>query len=305
MLFFIGLILFLLGLEGSKNSLKSFVDDRAKYYILKITDRMFLSILLGIIITAFIQSSSAVSIMIIGLIEADLLKLKPAICIMFGANIGTTITVQLLSFPIIRYYPILIIAGLIIITFALILKKKHIPIGFILISFGVVFAGLVLMTDFFNSPDMKGLIKYLLKYSAKNRYIGIISGTVITSIIQSSSAVTGITVSLARGNLIDLSSAVAVALGSNIGTCITAFIASINTGSTSKMMAKSHFFFNVIGVICILPFYSIFLELVEVTGSGLVRQIANAHTFFNIFNVLIFLPFLKQFIKMVSSGCKS
>ncbi len=298
-IFLSGLLLFLAGLEGSKWSIKKMVSEKFRLLMTSLNNNILLSLIIGIIITAILQSSSAVSIILISLIEAKVLTLKPAICIILGANIGTTFTVQLISLPILIYYPYMIIIGLGLIAIGIFTKKKICYFGSSILFLAVVFAGLVMMTDFFKSTDVRQTIQTILKFADSNMYLGIFIGTLTTAIVQSSSAVTGITVSLAMNNLITLRSAIAIALGSNIGTCITAFLASINAGNLSKTMAKGHFIFNSLGVFFLIPLFPIFESIVINTSDNLVRQIANAHTIFNIFNVLIFLPFLNTFISLI------
>lgn len=287
------------GLEGSKWGLKKAVSGKVEELLSDLSANVLASLLLGIIITGVIQSSSAVSVITISLIEAGILSLKPALAIIMGANIGTTITVQIISLPVLELYPQTIILGLIITLIGLLTNKKMVYTGLAVAAFGVVFAGLVMMTSFFKSPAVIELLKSLLAYTANNNLLGILLGMIVTSLIQSSSAVTGISLSLARGSIINLSSAIAIALGSNIGTCITAFIASFNCSRVSRMLATGHFIFNLIGVLVLLPFYNVFCRLVELTSNNLVRQIANAHTLFNIFNVLLFIPFISAFTDLL------
>ncbi|MFW6287648.1 MAG: Na/Pi cotransporter family protein [bacterium] len=294
-----GLFLFMAGLEGSKWSIKKVASERLRIFMMSIDNNVVLGLITGIVITAVLQSSSAVSVILISLIEARLLSLKSAICIILGANIGTTFTVQIISLPILNYYPYLILIGIILIIIGVFTDSKYIYTGSSLIFFAIVFAGLVIMTDFFKSMEMRQTILSILKYADKSIFSGILVGGFTTAIIQSSSAVTGITVTLGLNNLITLRSAIAIALGSNVGTCITAFLASINAGNVSKTMARGHFIFNLLGVLAILPIFSIFQYIVIYTSDSLVRQIANAHTVFNIFNVIIFLPFLNTFISLI------
>lgn len=301
--FFCGIFLFLSGLEGCKWSIKNIVKGKLKKIIISLDSHIFFSIIIGIIITSIMQSSSAVSIILISLIESRTLSLKSAFCIMLGANIGTTMTVQIISLPILEFYPHLIITAITIILLAKVLNEtKYFYPGAYIFFFAVVFAGLLLMSSVFKAPDNTELIMSIVKYSANNLHLGIITGTIATAIIQSSSAVTGIVFSLALNQMINLETAVAVTLGSNIGTCITAFLASINAGITSRKLAKSHFVFNAIGVITILPLYPLFIRIITLTSNQLPGQIANAHTFFNIYNVLIFLPFINTFISWIEKG---
>ena len=301
--FILGLGCFWLGLEISKRNLKKLTGNKFKNYFYRLKNNLYLCLISGILFTAIIQSSSAVSIILIGLIEAKLIDLKSALLIMMGANIGTTVTVQIISFPILSFYPVLIISGITLIILGYNCNYLN-KIGKIFMAFGLVFFGLNLMTSFFNDPHIKNFFYEMLATYGQNKYYGIIIGVLSTSILQSSSAVTGITVSLSYNNIISLPGAVAIAMGSNIGTCITGFLASFNAGITSKNLAKRHFTFNIIGVLIFIPFFNLFIELISLSSSVLTRQIANAHTFFNLFNVIFLLPFLNTFVCWQEKGDK-
>ncbi|MEJ6951653.1 Na/Pi cotransporter family protein [Natronospora cellulosivora (SeqCode)] len=296
MLFLFALLLFLFGLEATKRSIKLLASENIEKLLSRLSANLFLAIITGTIITAILQSSSAVSIILISLLDAKLLTLKSAVGILLGANIGTTVTVQIISLPILNYYYIFIIIGIIIYFSGLIFNKKFRHAGSALLFLGLVFAALIMMTNYFKSPGIKLLSDSLLKYSNANIYTAIILGTVITGIMQSSSAVAGLTVSFAINNLISLKTAVAIGIGSNIGTCITAFIASLIASKTAKSLALTHFLFNLIGVLFIIPFFSIFISFITYISNDLLRQIANSHTLFNIINLLIFIPFANKFI---------
>ncbi len=295
-IFISGLFLFLLGLEGSKRGLKGLTISGVERILKGLSEHLYLGILIGTVVTGILQSSSAVTVILIGLLEAGLINFKSAMTIVLGANIGTTITVQLISLPVVDSYLYLIFAGLFFMITGFIFKKKIIPAGLTLTSFGVVFAGLKIMTAYFQNPAASEIARKILAFSGNNFLLGILLGIIITGIIQSSSAVTGITVSLAYSNLITLPVAIAIALGSNIGTCITAFLASLNCRHTTRSLAWGHFWFNLIGVFFILPFVPYFIKLVNWTSPNLVRQIANSHTIFNIVNVIIFMPFFETFV---------
>jgi phosphate:Na+ symporter len=292
-IFFSGLALFLIGLEGSKRFLKSLSSSGIENKLKKLSKKHFLSLLLGILVTGILQSSSAVSIILIALIEGNLINLKTALLIMMGANIGTTLTVQLISLPILSFYPFIIIGGILLVfigycsflrklffnvfnfivdnlnsdinrfKFAIFYNRKanffnnkYIKIGLILISFGVIFAGLEIMKGYFNNLQVRNIIHNLLINYGNKRIYGITIGIIITSLFQSSSAVTGIIVSLSYNNIITLPTAIAISLGTNIGTCITAFWASLTSGKTAKNLALGHFLFNTLGVIFIYIFFA-------------------------------------------------
>ncbi|MCG8516330.1 MAG: Na/Pi symporter [Halanaerobiales bacterium] len=301
-IFLIGLFLFLLGLEGTKRSIKIIATAKIKAILQGLSENIFLAVLIGTIITAVLQSSSAVTIILIALLEAGLLNIRSAMGIVLGANIGTTVTVQIISLPILSFFPLIIISGVVLILIGIIFRSKIFFGGLAIFSFGIVLAGLELMTGYFQNPGTHRLIEHCLAYSGTNPYKGILVGILITGVIQSSSLVTGITVVLANNNLITLASAVAITLGSNIGTCVTAFIASINSGQVARSMVWGHFFFNLIGVLVILPCLGWLIALVRMSSPNLVRQIANAHTLFNLFNLLLFLPFLNPFISFLGGN---
>ncbi len=298
MFFCLGFLTFFSGLELTKLSLKNMHGRFIEEFIKSFTGNLYFCIFIGVIITAILQSSSAVSIILISLIEARLIKFESAFAILLGANIGTTITVQILSLPILSAYLYLFIAGTFFIVIGKIYKKYLFKIGMIIFSFALVFWGLNMMTSYFSQDSIKLLMTKILSLS-NNIFYGISLGGLITAIVQSSSVVTAITLSLARNNLITLSIAIAISLGSNIGTCITAFLASINGGKKAKALAKGHFLFNLLGVIFVLLFYPLFLKLINYIDGSLMRKIANAHTLFNIVSLLFFIPFYNYFINFL------
>ncbi|MFW5998647.1 MAG: Na/Pi cotransporter family protein [Bacillota bacterium] len=294
-IFIVGFFLFLIGLELAKKGLQKLAGTGIKNSLTKIQDHKYLSLSTGIFFTSVLQSSSAVSIILIGLIEAELMDFKNAFIIMLGANIGTTVTVQLISFPVLSSYPYLIITGILFLIFGF-FNKLFLKLGKIVIAFGLVFFGLDLMTSIFVNPEIRMIFYSWFSRYGHNNYYGIIFGLISTALVQSSSAVTGILVTLGRNNIIGLSEAVAIAAGSNIGTCFTAFLASFNSGKTSRKLAIGHLFFNLTGVLILLAIYDIFIKIVSLTNTNLSHQIANAHTIFNILTVIIFLPFLDKVI---------
>jgi len=298
MFFFLGFIIFFSGLELTRFSLKNmhgrFIEEYIKFY----TGNLYFCIFTGVIITAILQSSSAVSIILISFIEAKLIKFESAIAIIIGANIGTTITVQILSLPILSAYFYMLIAGTFFIIIGKIFENYLFKIGVIIFSFALVFWGLNMMTSYFSQDSVRLLLIKILSLS-DNIFYGIFLGGLITAIVQSSSIVTAITLSLARNDLITLAIAISISLGSNIGTCITAFLASINSGKKAKALAKGHFLFNLLGVIFVLLYYPLFLKIINFIDGNLMRRIANAHTFFNIVSLLIFLPFYNKFVEFL------
>lgn len=298
LIFLLGLLLFLVGIEGCKEGMNQAVSGKFKNLLLNMPDSLLPSIFIGIIFTAIIQSSSAVTVILISLLETKLVKFKTAIGIVLGANIGTTVTVQIITLPITKIYLYIILLGVVMFILSIPGNNKNIKYtGIVILSFGLVFMGLELMTGYFFKNTHT--IRFLLLKTADNIGYGLLGGAFITSIIQSSSAVTGIIVSLGKTGLISLPAAVAIALGSNVGTCVTAFIASINCGRISRSLAKGHLIFNILGVLAVMPFFNYLIKIIELSSTDLVRQIANGHTIFNIFNVIIFLPIFNTFVSVL------
>lgn len=295
-IFFAGLILFFLGLEGNKTFLKQITASRITALLEILSGNFLLAIVTGIIITTVLQSSSAVSVILISLLEGKIIKLKPATGILLGANIGTTVTIQIISLPILSLYPYFITTGILLAIYGTVLQhNKFKYTGFILLSFGAVFAGIQLMSAAFLGNSGKATLSRIIK-SVDNKYTGIIAGTLLTALVQSSSIVSGTTLSLATNNLLGLSGAAAITLGSNVGTCVTAFLASWNCSTQARLLALIHLTFNLSGIILLLFFFDPFLNFVTLTSSQLTRQIANAHTLFNTFHLFIFAPLFLLYI---------
>jgi len=296
MIFFVGFFLFISGMQGTKKYFEKLASKKIRNYIIKYTNSFFVAILIGLISTAILQSSSVVSIVLISLLNAGLIKLKAAFAIIMGANIGTTLTLQLISTPIVDYYYILLILAFIFLIYDILIKRfKYHYYTMIVFNFAIIFTGFKMILLYFNNPDKIIFFSNLLSM-ADNLLSAIIYGLFVTSIMQSSSAVSGIILSLLKVDIIDLSTAIAVILGSNIGTCITAIIAAINGNKYAKSLAIAQFIYNFAAVIILIPFYNIFFSIIKFTGGNISRQLANAHTIFNIFNLLLFLPFFNTFI---------
>jgi len=296
----LGLTLFLLGMEGVKDSFYKASGQRLEYLLKTLTNNIISSIITGIVVTMIIQSSSATTVIIISLVNANLLTLEQAFGVIMGANIGTTVTVQLISFRLEEYLWIVIILGIIFYLLYYVKRnRKLMYIGRGLLGFSILFIGLEILSNMIVNIQDLDIFVNTMTYLGSKPLLGILIGIVLTAIIQSSSALTGIIVVLAKGGMVDLTLAITLALGSNIGTCITAFIASIGSSRVAKQTAWAHILFNIFGVIAVLPILSLFIELISLTSQELARQIANAHTVFNLFNTLIVLPARGIFIKVI------
>lgn len=286
-----GLSLFLYGMHMMSNGLEQSAGDRLQSILEKLTKNRFLAILVGAGITAIIQSSSATTVMVIGFVSSGLMPLRKAVWVIMGANIGTTITGQLIALDIGMIAPIFAITGTIMVTFMKNKKINH--IGDVIAGLGILFIGMEFMGNAMvplqNSPEFVNLMT-----TFSNPLYGIIAGALFTAVIQSSSASIGILQTLASQGLISLQSSSFVLFGQNIGTCITAFLASLSGNRNAKRAALIHLMFNCIGTFIFLfvCLYSPFIEIVQSwTPDAPMAQIANVHTVFNITTTLILLPF--------------
>ena len=292
-----GLGLFLYGMQLMAGGLQKAAGDRMRRLLEVLTSNTFLAVAVGTVTTAIVQSSSATSVMVIGFVNAGLMTLKQAVGVILGANIGTTITTQMVSFKLTHFAPIAIGIGIVLLMFGK--KKSTKDIGEIFLGFGILFFGMETM-----SGAMKPLRTYqpfidLMASVAQNPLLGVAIATIFTAIIQSSSATTAIVVALASQGLLDFQAAIPLILGSNIGTTITALLASINTSLTSRRAAIAHAIFNVGGVMIFLLILKPFSAVAMATSTVTQRQIANAHTIFNIANTLLILPFIGYFVRFI------
>lgn len=292
-----GLGLFLYGMQLLSDGLQKVTGDRIQKVMEFLTNKPIMGVATGALITSIIQSSSATSVITIGLVNAGLLSLKQAVSVIVGANIGTTITAQIVSFRLEKYALPAIGIGFIVNFLAK--KRSYKYFGQILLGFGILFLGLYTM-----SQAVRPLRNYtpflnLLTNISHNPLLGIVVAAIFTAIIQSSSATTAIIIAMSIQGIMGIEAAIPLVLGSNIGTCFTAVIASIGSSITGKRVAISHLFFNIGGVVLFFFFLSKFSYLVSLTSSSIPRQIANAHTLFNLINAVILLPFLSLFIKLV------
>ena len=293
-----GLALFLYGMQMMSAGLEAAAGNRMKRILEKLTANRFLGVLVGAGITAAIQSSSATTVMVVGFVNSGMMALRQAVWIIMGANIGTTVTGLLIALDVGALAPLLAFVGVALVVF---LKK---PIlhhwGQIIAGLGVLFLGMGMMSDAM-APLRESEFFINLMTQMSNPLLGILVGMVFTAIIQSSSASVGILQTLASSGLIGLHSAAFILFGQNIGTCITAVLASIGTSRNAKRTTIIHLLFNVIGTvifttICILtPLTNLFESLLPTSPAG---QIAALHTTFNITTTLLLLPFGTQLAKI-------
>lgn len=286
-----GLALFLYGMQMMSTNLEAAAGNRMKDILEKLTANRFMGVIVGAVITAVIQSSSATTVMIVGFVNAGLMQLNQAVWLIMGANIGTTITGQMIALDVGMYAPLLAFLGVAMIMF--VKNKKVQYVGGIIAGFGVLFLGMEMMSDaMMPLRDTPSFVNLMTRFT--NPALGILAGAVFTAIIQSSSASVGILQALAMSGLIGLDGAVFVLFGQNIGTCITAVIASIGTSRNAKRTTIIHLLFNVIGTIVfvVICLTTNFVDLmIKTAPSNPAAQIANTHTVFNITTTLLLLPF--------------
>lgn len=286
-----GLALFLYGMQMMSGGLEAAAGNKMKKILEKLTANRFLGVLVGAGITAVIQSSSATTVMVVGFVNSGMMTLRQAVWIIMGANIGTTITGQLIALDIGQLAPLIAFIGVALIVF--IKNRKVHNYGLIVAGLGMLFIGMEMMSGAMEPlRELPAFVSLMTKFS--NPVLGILAGMIFTAIIQSSSASVGILQSLAKTGLIALPNAVYVLFGQNIGTCITAVLASIGTSRSAKRTTIIHLMFNLIGTtlftaVCILTPMTDFVA--GLTPGNVSAQIANMHTIFNIVTTLLLLPF--------------
>ncbi len=304
-----GLALFLFGMEQMSDALKALAADRLKDILARLTTNRFMGAITGAIVTAIIQSSSVTTVLTVGFITAGILSVSQAVGIIFGANIGTTLTAQIIAFKVTKVALLMIAVG-----FAMLFISRKDTVrqyGAMLMGLGLVFFGMSLM-----SSAMKPLRTYGpfldLMVRMETPALGILVAAAFTGLVQSSSATTGVVIAMAGQGLISLEAGIALIFGANIGTCVTAMLASIGKPREALRASLIHVLFNVAGVLIWVWFIDHLAALVlnvspetaglsgtEKLAAETPRQIANAHTIFNIANTLLLLPFGAQFARLV------
>lgn len=290
-LFIFSLGIILVGLSLLKQGLIQYTKLNLGKILGNFTRTPLLGCITGLFITALVQSSSVVTLISMGLVDTGIITFTQALGILLGANIGTTFTGQIMAFNLETLAIVLFIIGLI--TF----KIKN--LRFILFGIGFIFLGMDFLSKVFVLTQEDSFFYTMLNIAHQSTPKALIIGIFITAIIQSSSAITGIIIVLAKIGQIDLITAIAIILGSNIGTCSTALIASLTSSKTGRRVAWAHILINIIGVIIIFPFIRQYANFIELTSSSFPRQIAHAQTIFNIISSLIILPFTHSLAKLI------
>lgn len=306
-----GLALFLYGMNMMGDGLEKISGGKLEQILEKMTDKTYKGVLLGCAVTAVIQSSSAVTVMVVGFVNSGIMELSRAIGVIMGANIGTTATAWILSLTGIdgdslivnllkpsSFAPVLAVIGVFLLLFSKSDKRKN--IGGIIAGFGILMMGMEFMSDSMSGlADNQQFTSILLKFS--NPVLGILAGMILTAIIQSSSASVGILQALSLTGAVSFGTAFPIVLGQNIGTCVTALIASVGTNKNAKRAAMAHLYFNIIGVVlAVALFYggNAIFQFDFLQNTVTPSQIAIIHSVFNIFSTLVMLPFTKQLEKL-------
>ncbi len=317
-----GLGLFLFGMKVMSEGLQKVAGDRMRKILAALTSNRYVAAFVGLAVTAIIQSSSATTVMVVGFVNAGLMSLMQAIGVVLGANIGTTVTAQLIAFKITKYALPAIGIGVGLKMFSK--QKRWAYIGEIILGFGILFYGLTVMKHAFDPVKHSEEFRHIFTMVGDNHLLAVGVGALLTIIVQSSSATIGITLALASSGLLSFEGSMALILGENIGTTITANIAAIGANVAARRTAVSHFLFNVIGVAYMLLLFPYFLHFVEWITPGnadfvvttqqqaldlgvaigdkpyIARHIANTHTLFNVLNVMVFLPIIGVLAKLSS-----
>ncbi len=305
-----GLSLFLYGMERMSDALKNVAGEKMKDILGMLSNNRFMGMITGAIVTAVIQSSSVTTVMLVGFVTANLMSLSQTIGVIMGSNIGTTITAQIVAFKVTKYALLLMVVG-----FGMLFSSKKEKIqqyGYMIMGLGMIFFGMGVMSD-----AMRPLRAYQpfldLMTQMSNPVWGILVAALFTALIQSSSATTGVIIVLAMQGLITLEAGIALSFGANVGTCVTAFLASIGKPREALRVSIVHVLFNIAGVLIFLPFIEPFAKLVvgispsapegltglKAAAAVLPRQVANAHTIFNATCALLFLPLVTHIARIV------
>jgi phosphate:Na+ symporter len=292
-----GLALFLLGMERMTDSLRIIVGDSARRLLTRLTRNRFVGLLAGAALTAVVQSSSVTTVLVVGFVSAGLMTLIQSIPVVLGSNIGTTVTAQIIAFNVTSWALVFVAVGFLGASVAR--RESHRAQATALMGLGLLFFGMVVMSE-----AMAPLRTYQpfidAMASLDSVLLGILVGAVFTALVQSSSATVGVVIVLAGQGLITLDAGIALILGSNIGTSVTAVLAAIGKPRDAQRTAAANVVFNVVGVLMWLPLIGLATGWIGSLGGGTPREIANAHTMFNVVNALVFLPFVAQFAALVT-----
>ena len=297
-----GLGLFLYGMKTMSKAIETVAGAKLRHILEIFTTNRFTGMFVGLIFTAVIQSSSACTAMVVSFVNAGLMNLYQAAGVIFGANIGTTVTSQLVSFNISKYAPIILLAGVVCVMFSK--KEKVKDFGEIVVGFGILFMGLQTMSSSMSYLKTDPAVAEML-LSLDNPFLATLMGFAITTIVQSSSVTVSIVLLMAQQDMLTLPICIYIILGCNIGACSTAVLASLSGKKDAKRAAMIHLWFNIIGTVIMYVVLAFALDpviaFIKLFSADNGRFVANAHTIIEIFQVIILLPFVKPLVKLASS----
>ena len=296
LLFILFIVLFIYGMTMLRTGLFNLSSHSLELWMGKLTNKPWKGFIISIIITALLQSSSAVMVLTIGLISARILTFPQSIGIILGTNIGTTFTTEFITFNINNYLLPLAILG---VLFIIINKHKLRSIGCILFGISIVFTTMRGFKYFAGMVEHSPLVNNFFLQLADRPIVALIVGIIVTGLIQSSTATIGIMMGFLQAGLLPLEIAIAIMLGSNIGTCITSYLASIGTEKSAKLCAYAHIWLNIGGVILFFPFIDNLAHVVQGMTTNLDVQLAHASLIFNIISSILVLPFAERFGKLI------
>tara|TARA_B110000438_G_scaffold143046_1_gene137917 strand:- start:1071 stop:2816 length:1746 start_codon:yes stop_codon:yes gene_type:complete len=291
-----GLGMFLYGMEMMSGGMKIAAGNKMRSVLEKLTSNRFLAVGVGAFVTMVIQSSSATTVMLVSFVNSGLLTFVQGLGVILGSNIGSTITAQIVAFKVTDYALALVAVGALMALFSK--KDSTKNIGFVILGFGLLFYGMKVMSDTMKPLRSNPTFNEIL-ISLENPFMGILAGAAFTALIQSSSATTGIVITLASGGSITLEAGIPLILGANVGTCVTALLAGLNASREAKRVAIAHVTFNLLGVALFCFWIPTFAEFISQTSDNIPRQIANAHTIFNILATVVFIPFTPLVGKLI------
>lgn len=291
-----GLALFLYGMNIMGSGLEKTAGNRLSRLIEVLTSNRFMAVLVGTVVTVAVQSSSATTVMVIGFVNAGLMNLNQAVGVIMGANVGTTITAQIIALDLTAYVPVALILGVIMMFFAK--KKKIKSLGEVFVGFGLLFLGMDMMGNGLAPLSELEAFRTLI-VKLENPILGALTGVMLTTVLQSSSAAIGLLQALASQGLIGINIALPILFGENIGTTTTALLSSVGAGVSAKRAAVIHFLFNLTGTVLFMTVLRkpVEMAVLYMSPNNVQLQIANAHTLFNIINVIIQFPFMNYLVK--------
>lgn len=292
-----GLAIFIYGMQLGGEGLQKAAGDTLRNLLHRLTSNRLMGVAAGALVTALIQSSSATTVMLVGFAGAQLITLQQSIGVILGADIGTTLTVQLIAFRVTDYALLMIAFGFV--TRLVGKRQRHRYIGQVIMGFGFIFFGMGLMSRSVEPLRSYPVFTEWLLTFGRNPLLGVLVAALFTGIIQGSAATIGLVLSLALQGLISLDSAVPLIFGANIGTCATALLSAIGAPTEGRRVAVAHTLIKVLGVLIFLPFLGYFVALVEATSTSIPRQIANAHSIFNVGITVMFLPLASHLGRLV------